>query len=142
MKRAATAQRACIVSMGWTLQDVLAATGGVAAAPHDVVFPAVTTDSRHVEPGALFFALHGPLHDGHDYAIEAVRKGACGVVVDRALPDTGAAAVVRVADTLRALGDLAAWTRRRHAPCVIAVTGSNGKTTTKEMIAAICAAAD
>ncbi len=129
--------------MHWTLDDVVAATGGrtLRPAPRDVVFHTVSTDSRHVEPGALFFALRGPHHDGHSFAAEAVRAGAAGVVVDAPVPGIVAPAML-VTDTLKALGDLAGWTRRRAPIHVIAVTGSNGKTTTKEMIASICAAAE
>ncbi|MFN8624712.1 MAG: UDP-N-acetylmuramoyl-tripeptide--D-alanyl-D-alanine ligase [Candidatus Binatia bacterium] len=128
--------------MTWTVQDVLSATGGASAigAP-DRTFTAVTTDSRHVPPGALFFALRGPRHDGHDFVSEALRLGAAGAVVERRL-DRVSAPQVCVSDTLKALGDLAHWTRLRTVAPVIAVTGSNGKTTTKELIAAMCAAAE
>ena len=128
--------------MTWTLEDVLSATGGVAAVGAPArSFAAVTTDSRHVAPGALFFALHGPRHDGHDFVPEALRCGATGAVVERRL-DHVSAPQVCVPDTLKALGDLGRWTRLRSAAPVIAITGSNGKTTTKELVAAICAAAD
>ncbi len=71
----------------------------------------------------------------------AVRRGAACVIVHRALPTAtvGSATIVRVGDTLRALGDLAHYRRERLAPKVLAITGSNGKTTTKEMVAAILA---
>jgi UDP-N-acetylmuramoyl-tripeptide--D-alanyl-D-alanine ligase len=109
--------------------------------PDDLVFNSVSTDSRQVEAGALFFALRGPRHDGHNFVAEALRLGAAGAVVDR--PIAGASApLARVSDTLAALGDLACWTRARSPIRVVAVTGSNGKTTTKEMIASICSAAD
>ena len=129
--------------MNWTLQDIVAATGGDAdtTARRDLSFSSISTDSRRLEPGALFFALRGDRHDGHDYVAEAFRSGAIGAVVARDLGASAPADLIRVPDTLRALGDLAAWTRRQHAVRVVAVTGSNGKTTTKDMIAAICAAA-
>jgi UDP-N-acetylmuramoyl-tripeptide--D-alanyl-D-alanine ligase len=128
--------------MNWTLQDVVSATGGVATVGvPGRAFTAVTTDSRHVLRGSLFCALRGPHHDGHDFVSEAVRLGAAGAVVERRL-DHVSASQVCVPDTLKALGDLARWTRVRCPVPVIAVTGSNGKTSTKEMIAAICAAAN
>jgi UDP-N-acetylmuramoyl-tripeptide--D-alanyl-D-alanine ligase len=130
--------------MNWTLHDVLTATAatGAPALPLDTTFSSVTTDSRHVEPGALFFALRGPYHDGHDYVVEALQRGACCAVVDRAAAGLPASRSIRVRDALHALGDLAASTRARDAVRVVAITGSNGKTTTKEMIAAICVAAE
>lgn len=137
----ATAERVCSAAMNWTLEDVLEATGGTATAPRGRAFSAITTDSRRMESGALFFALHGPRHDGHTFVPEALRRGAACAVVDRESPSVPAERLIRVADTLAALGDLAAWTRRRYPLPVAAVTGSNGKTTTKELIASVCAAA-
>jgi UDP-N-acetylmuramoyl-tripeptide--D-alanyl-D-alanine ligase len=109
--------------------------------PDDLVFNSVSTDSRQVEAGALFFALRGPRHDGHNFVVEALRLGAAGAVVDRPIAGVSAP-LARVPDTLAALGNLARWTRARSRIRVVAVTGSNGKTTTKEMIASICSAAD
>jgi UDP-N-acetylmuramoyl-tripeptide--D-alanyl-D-alanine ligase len=143
MRKVALAERACAIPMNWTLQDVVSATGGIPAPAFsaDLIFHCVSTDSRQVEAGALFFALRGPRHDGHNFVAEALRRGAAGAVVDD--PVAGMSApLVRVPDTLKALGDLARWTRGRSPIRVVAITGSNGKTTTKEMIASICAAAD
>jgi UDP-N-acetylmuramoyl-tripeptide--D-alanyl-D-alanine ligase len=129
--------------MNWTLQDVVNATGVTAAAAvaDGVIFSSISTDSRQVEEGALFFALRGPRHDGHNFVAEALRLGAAGAVVDHP-PEGVSAPLVCVPDTLAALGDLARWTRVRSPIRVVAITGSNGKTTTKEMIASICSAAD
>jgi len=130
--------------MSWTLENVLTATAG-AADPllvRTTTFTSITTDSRHIDPGALFVALRGPQHDGHDFAIVALRRGAGAVMVDHLIDGVDTRCQVCVVDTLRALGDLAAWTRSQHPVRVVAVTGSNGKTTTKELIAAICAAAE
>jgi UDP-N-acetylmuramoyl-tripeptide--D-alanyl-D-alanine ligase len=129
--------------MHWTLQDVLAATGGTAAPEGrgGMGFDSITTDSRTITPGALFVALRGVRNDAHDFVAEAVRKGALGALVERVVADVPRSRLVCVADTLKALGDLAAWTRSMHPLRVVAITGSNGKTTTKEMIASICAAA-
>jgi UDP-N-acetylmuramoyl-tripeptide--D-alanyl-D-alanine ligase len=131
--------------MRWTLQDVLTATAGVLeaeAAAGDLSFTAITTDSRHILPGTLFVALHGALHDGHDFVVQAIERGAVAALVDQRIDGVAPGRLIRVADTLRALGDLAAWRRRQQPVRVVAITGSNGKTTTKELIAAICAAAD
>lgn len=100
----------------------------------------VSIDSRTVSPRDLFFAIVGPRHDGHDYLAQARARGAAGVVVSA--PSRGnaldpGALVLRVADTTRALQDLAEAVRKRSALRVVAVTGSMGKTTTKE--AAACA---
>ncbi len=84
-------------------------------------------------PGDLFFALRGPNHDGHEFVAEAFRKGAVAVVADQPLQAEGV--VLRVPDTLAALQALAQWARRRWGGRVVAVTGSAGKTTTKEVIA-------
>lgn len=97
----------------------------------------VTTDSRSVAPGNLFVALHGPNHDGHDHILDAEKGGVKAALVERPL-DSGLAQIV-VPDTRLALGALAAAWRRELAIPLVAVTGSNGKTTVKEMIAAILA---
>jgi UDP-N-acetylmuramoyl-tripeptide--D-alanyl-D-alanine ligase len=128
-------------TMTWTWRDVIAATGARAPAGDPRVFAAVCTDSRRVSAEALFVALRGPHHDGHRFAAEALAKGARAVVVEHIPPGVAAADALVVPDTLRALGDLAAWIRRRQAPRVVAITGSNGKTTTKELVASIGAQA-
>jgi UDP-N-acetylmuramoyl-tripeptide--D-alanyl-D-alanine ligase len=95
-------------------------------------------DTRTLAAGDLFFALRGPSHDGHDYVEEAIRKGAAGVVVDHAIEGLGNALVVP--DTLGALQSLAGWARKRWGGQVIGVTGSAGKTTTKDAIAHLLSA--
>ena len=96
----------------------------------------VSTDSRSIQPGDLFIALRGDRFDGGAFAAQALQKGAAGVVLDaRQAPEVTAA--IRVDDTRLALGRLgAAWRARFRLP-VVAITGSNGKTTVKEMLAAI-----
>jgi UDP-N-acetylmuramoyl-tripeptide--D-alanyl-D-alanine ligase len=126
--------------MAWSQGEILAATGGaLARRGNRLRFGEVVTDSSKVKPGAVFVALKGERFDGHRFAADAVRRGAACVIVHRQLPGVklSNATVVRVNDTLGALGDLANFRRRRFGPKVLAITGSNGKTTTKEMVAAI-----
>ncbi|MCX8053898.1 MAG: UDP-N-acetylmuramoyl-tripeptide--D-alanyl-D-alanine ligase, partial [Armatimonadetes bacterium] len=98
----------------------------------------VSTDTRTLQPGDLFFALTGESSDGHKFLADALARGASGVVVSRKVETKQLA--IRVEDTLIALGDLAAHYRLKFDPIVVGVTGSVGKTTTKEMIAAVAAA--
>lgn len=122
----------------FSLQEVLAATGGTASGNSNVTFCGISTDTRTIQPGNLFIALSGENFDGHSYLDSAVAKGATGVVVSRSdveIPDN--AVVVTVPNTLRALQDIARYHRQRFTIPVIAITGSNGKTTTKDMTAAV-----
>ncbi|HLW78944.1 MAG TPA: UDP-N-acetylmuramoyl-tripeptide--D-alanyl-D-alanine ligase, partial [Terriglobia bacterium] len=100
-------------------------------------------DSRHMSPGALFFAIRGPRYDGHEFVGQAVERGAAGAVVSRTFYEGLAPALARrtipVQDTVRALQDLAQFVRRKWGGRVVGVTGSAGKTTTKELIAAVLA---
>lgn len=123
----------------WTLSQVLLATGGrFVAGRTEAVFRSVSTDTRSLEPGDLFLALAGANFDGHGFVEHAAARGAAGVIVSRPPAVKLPVPVVLVADTLRALGDLAAY-RRAAMPDlkVVAITGSSGKTTVKEMTAAI-----
>src|SRR5204862_369692 len=99
----------------------------------------VTTDSRSVEPGALFVALGGERQDGHRFVADALRRGAAGAFVRRDAPVPGAdpASLIDVEDPGRALMDLARVERSALGAVVIGVTGSTGKTTTKDFIAAV-----
>ena len=131
---------------GFAIDDVLTGTGGTligGAPPAGATFRAVSTDSRTVGAGDLFWALAGPRFDGHDYVAQALQAGAAGAVVRRGTPldeePPAVAAIVAVEDTLVALGDFAGWWCRARAPRVVAVTGSNGKTTTKELVARVLA---
>jgi UDP-N-acetylmuramoyl-tripeptide--D-alanyl-D-alanine ligase len=99
----------------------------------------ISIDSRSLEPQNLFFAIPGPRVDGHDFLAEAAQKGAIAAVVNRPM-DTALPQLI-VTDTTKALGTLAShWRDRFSLPCV-AITGSNGKTTLKNMLAAIMTAA-
>ena len=101
----------------------------------DDVFTGVSTDTRSLTPGQIFFALRGPNFDAHDRLSDAEAAGATGAVVERHMPGTLPQLVV--SDARRALGALANDWRMRYALPVLAVTGSAGKTTVKEMLAAI-----
>ena len=101
----------------------------------DVRFRGVSTDSRDLQEGNLFVALQGPNFDGHDYVETAREQGAAAAAVSRAL-DT-ALPLIEVDDTRQALGQLAAWWRSQFTLPVIAITGSNGKTTVRAMTGAI-----
>jgi UDP-N-acetylmuramoyl-tripeptide--D-alanyl-D-alanine ligase len=107
----------------------------------DTTFSGVSIDSRSLAAGELFVAIVGPHHDGHDHVLAAAARGAAGAVVRQgfALPDglpQGFCAIA-VDDTTRALGALASGHRAEYRGPLVAITGSNGKTTTKEMCAAI-----
>ena len=133
--------------LSWTDELVAAAAGGdlLRGTEGRRLLSRVLTDSRPDNAGGIFVALKGERHDAHDFLSQALARGAACLVAER-LPaglDEKDASVVIVADTERALGDLAAFRRRRlaavSAPKVIAITGSCGKTTVKEMVAAILA---
>jgi len=100
-----------------------------------ISFSSISTDTREVVPGQLFVALSGPHFDGHDFVTHAVQKGAVALVVAQPV-DTTVPQII-VSDTRRAYAQLAANWRQQFAIPLIAVTGSNGKTTVKEMLAAI-----
>ena len=117
------------------------ATGGALRSPRgdasglaDRPLGPVATDSRRVEPGSLFWALAGARCDGDDFAEEAFARGAVGAVVGRALDPPAGCWVLQVPDTLHALWQWASWKREQFRGTVIAVTGSVGKTTTRQMI--------
>jgi UDP-N-acetylmuramoyl-tripeptide--D-alanyl-D-alanine ligase len=126
--------------MGWSSKEIVLATGGtILRRGKRDRFGEVVTDSGKVKRGSVFVALKGERLDGHRFVRDAVRRGAGCVVIDRDLrrSDFGGAAAIRVRDTLAALGDLAHYRRETYGPKILAITGSNGKTTTKEMLAAI-----
>jgi UDP-N-acetylmuramoyl-tripeptide--D-alanyl-D-alanine ligase len=105
----------------------------------DQSFSSISTDSRAITPGALFVALQGERFDGHDYLAQVAAAGARGAVVRRDTPPVPGLRLYQVGDPLRAFGDLARARRRRIPGPVIAITGTNGKTSTKEMLAAALA---
>ncbi|MFZ5580705.1 MAG: UDP-N-acetylmuramoyl-tripeptide--D-alanyl-D-alanine ligase [Pseudomonadota bacterium] len=118
-----------------TLREVAAATGGMVHGDADTMVHGLFTDTRKPVPGALFVALRGPNFDAHDFIPSAAREGAVAALVEHPVGDDLPQVVV--ADTRLALGRLAAAWRARWRGRLVALTGSNGKTTTKEMLAAI-----
>jgi len=130
-----------------TAAEIAAATGGrVAAGDAAARFARWSIDSRTVAAGDLFVAIRGDRFDGHEFVTAALAAGAAGVVVARTppLPQAGAGGrrpvVIEVDDTTRALQDAAREARRRSGATVVAITGSAGKTTTKELTAELLAA--
>lgn len=117
-----------------TLNQLATAVQGQAFGD-DLVITEVTTDTRKVTPGCLFIALKGERFDAHDFAADAVQAGAGVLLVSRQLPVSVPQVVV--ADTRLALGQLAAWVRQQVPARIVALTGSSGKTSVKEMTAAI-----
>ncbi len=105
----------------------------------DLVATGYSIDSREVQPGDLFIALKGDNTDGHDHLKQAFERGAVAALVERQMPGVGSAQLL-VADSLDALQALAAAARRRWGRTIVGITGSAGKTSTKEIVAALLAA--
>lgn len=97
----------------------------------------ICTDSRKIKPGELFLALKGEHFDGHHFLQEAVKAGAAAVLVMEETGPFGDTPLIRTNDTLKALGAIARFHRQRFKAPVIGITGSNGKTTTKDLVAAV-----
>jgi UDP-N-acetylmuramoyl-tripeptide--D-alanyl-D-alanine ligase len=114
-----------------------AAALGARTSGGDMLFTGLSTDSRSIRAGDLFVALRGERFDGHDFLKAAAAAGAAAAMVDAAYRGEYPLPALVVGDTRRSLGDLARYWRARFAPTLIAITGSNGKTTVKEMLAAI-----
>ena len=126
--------------MRGTLNQLVASIPGARLVGADVAFGGVSTDSRKVDAGALFVALRGETFDAHDFLDQVAARDVAAVVVST-LPEGWTLPAIVVPDTLVALGRIAHAWRTQFAIPLIGVTGSNGKTTVKEMIAAILAAA-
>ena len=115
-------------------------TGGRLTGPASTTFTGVSIDSRTVGAGNLFVAIRGEILDGHAFVDQAIQKGAAGVLVSTDVRVSGNAAVVEVPHTVVALQALGRAVRRQSAAKVVAITGSAGKTTTKELIADVLSA--
>lgn len=121
--------------MKLSLEDAAVAMGASTALQGEV--SSYSIDSRTLVPGDLFFALRGDRHDGHDYVRKALEMGAAAVVVDRDCGDDPR--VIKTGDSLRAIQSLAQWARCRWGGLIVAITGSAGKTSTKDIIASLLA---
>lgn len=121
--------------MELTAGEVATAIGGRLEGDPGRAVTSWHTDSRLVVPGGAFFALRGAETDGHRFLEQASQRGAALLVVERPAPGRGAA-VVQVEDTWKALFGLAGWVLERVRPLVVGITGSNGKTSTKELCSA------
>jgi len=116
------------------LSDIVSMTSGrLTPASASGSITGVSTDSRTIRPGELFVPLRGPNFDGHDFLIRALRNGAAACLSEEVIAGFQIP-VIQVEDTLRALGDIAKGLRRNFSGPVTAITGSSGKTTTKEML--------
>lgn len=128
----------------FTVKEILTATGGeLLSGSGAAKIEGVSTDTRTVKRGELFIAIIGTKYDGHSFAADALKKGAAGILVSskkleamnlKELKSAPSHFIIKVSDTLRALGDIALFHRKRFDIPMVAVTGSNGKTTAKEMI--------
>ncbi len=132
----------------WTTQEILDATGGnLLCGDLRRPFSRVSIDSREISPTDFFFAISGESHDGHGFAGSVIDQGVRGLVINRQKAEQLPLAAweaknitcIAVTDTTRALGDLAAFNRRRAKVSVAAITGSNGKTTTRKLTAGVVA---
>lgn len=117
----------------------IATKGRVIQGSPETVFDGVSTDSRTIRPGQLFVPLVGSRCDGHDFILDAIRHGAAGMLYQQELSLSPSGVAIRVDNTLCALSDLAAWVVKQLNAQTVAVAGSNGKTTTKELIAHVLA---
>lgn len=122
-----------------TLQEVVTATGGKCAFTGNLDFTGINTDTRTIKKGELFIALKGENFDGHAYAGKAAESGAAGILASRKV-DVEGIPVIYVEDTLKGYQDIAHAYRMKFSRLkVVAITGSNGKTSTKDMVATVLA---
>ena len=119
-----------------SLAEVVKATGANSNTDKEIIFSGVTTDSRKIIDGVLFVALKGEKFNGEDFAEDSLKKGAAAVLVSNSAKNISGGAVLKVEDTLTAYQKISQIWRERFKIPIIAITGSNGKTTTKDLTAA------
>jgi len=117
-----------------TLYEIIKAVNGSYGYPSTEIVSEISTDTRKISKGCVFIALKGANFDGHDFAKKAMEMGAVAVITETAVED---ARCIIVDSTAKALLDLASYYRRRFNPILVGITGSVGKTTTKEMVALV-----
>ena len=118
--------------------EIVKATGGrLICGEPDFVISGITTDSQKAGKNMLFVAIAGEKHDGHDYIGNAFENGADAIVTHRDIPVRDGKSIIRVEDTRTALGDIARFYKEKYNLPTVAVTGSVGKTTTKDMISSV-----
>ena len=123
--------------MHFTISEIVNKTGGrLVQGEHNTIINSVSTDSRTLVAGDLFVAIIGENFDGHDFIHQAKQNGAIGTVVSKSA-EINLPVVIEVRDTLIAYGKIANLHRNRFDIPIVAITGSNGKTTTKDMVAEI-----
>ena len=124
-----------------SLSEIARAVGGTLSG-RDGLAEGVSIDTRTIKPGELFIAIKGQKFDGHEFIAQAISDGASGVIISGNINGSGEAVpgVIKVSDTLMALKELAYYHRKKFNPKMIGITGTNGKTTVKEMTAAILSA--
>src|SRR5438128_1702133 len=119
-----------------SVKEVVDATRGrLLSGPHDITFTQLFVDSREVKPGGLFVALRGEQHDGHVFIPQAIERGAAGILCERPPQGIEGAAVIQVEDTRQALFDITADRLARRPHPTVVSTSSDGKTTTKDLMA-------
>jgi UDP-N-acetylmuramoyl-tripeptide--D-alanyl-D-alanine ligase len=125
----------------FSVKDILAAAKGkLLYGSAETVFPSISTDTRKIRRGELFVPIVGQKYDAHDFIFAALKKGASGALTAKDLKDIPKnKTVIKVKNTLAALGDIARSHRSRFNIPVVGITGSSGKTTTKDMLASILA---
>ncbi|MDI6785537.1 MAG: UDP-N-acetylmuramoyl-tripeptide--D-alanyl-D-alanine ligase [bacterium] len=121
------------------ITDIIQTTKGILeSGSKDILIKDISIDSRTINKDSLFLAVKGNRFDGHDFLEDAFRKGALGAVISKeANLLYKEKVIIKVPDTIKALGKIALYNRKRYSNILIAITGSNGKTTTKEMVASI-----
>lgn len=126
-----------------TIKDILRATDGTlvskSANTAGMEFNGITTDSRKIGEGVLFIPLVGEKADGHDFIISAIEHGASASLTEKPVRKTDGATIIKVNDTRKALGDIARYYKKKYHIPSVAITGSVGKTTTKDLVYAVLA---
>jgi len=119
-------------------KEIVEATNGkLISGSLETIFKGLSTDSRKINEGDIFIPIVGSNFDGHDFIDAALKEGALGTVTDRDIAVSGDKAVIKVENTTKALGDIAAYYRRKFRIPFVGITGSVGKTSTKDMISSV-----